>query len=346
MDKINSILNLRKKIEYNGNYDGEVSYTLLLIYVILIFVATVMNTIYKNYYIAIIEALLVFLAILSIFLLKKEKKIEVVKYLTAGILFVLIVTLLLEGRGSTVMFIPLYPVAVLIILGRKKGLVVSIIYSLILLLLGLSQMSIKSLELNPEGIFNLIIVLLSAIGGTYYLELTKERVIEKLRISSYKDQLTNLWNRKKFDEEFDRYFIRYKEKNEKFSLILLDIDNFKNINDTYGHRCGDDVLVEVAKVFERESTEGTIISRWGGEEFAFILPNKDKNTIKDYAYKLREKVESEKFDVIGTLTVSIGYGAIDCGDFEDICEFFKAVDKALYKAKLNGKNQSRSVEDK
>ncbi len=345
MKKLICSSKLSEKIEYNENNDGEVSYILLLIYVTLLFVAGVMNIIYKNYYVALIESLLMLLAVLSIILLKKEKKIEVVKYLTSGILFILILVLLIGGKGTTVMFIPLYPVALLMLLGRKKGLVLSIIYSVILFILGFYYMKISGLELSPEGIFNLVIVLLCAIGGTYYIELTKEKVIEKLRIASYKDQLTNLWNRKKFDEEIKEYFRDYKDNQKTFSLVLLDIDNFKNINDSYGHRCGDDVLVEVAKILERESREDTIISRWGGEEFAFILPHKNKENIRDYAYNLREKIEKEKFDIIGNLTVSIGYGAIDCGDFENTCEFFKAVDKALYKAKSNGKNQSRSIKD-
>ncbi|MBI5454690.1 MAG: sensor domain-containing diguanylate cyclase, partial [Deltaproteobacteria bacterium] len=169
-------------------------------------------------------------------------------------------------------------------------------------------------------------------------KVTKEK--EYLKEIAVKDQLTSLYNHNFFysrlEEEFERA-VRYETP---LSLIMLDIDNFKQINDTFGHRVGDVVLREIAAMVKRGVRKTDIVARYGGEEFAVILPHTLLKGAVDEAERLREIVESHAYAglVSNKITVSIGVasypqkGAMNSGDLVNYA------DDALYKAKWSGKN--------
>ena len=175
-------------------------------------------------------------------------------------------------------------------------------------------------------------------------KVTKEK--EYLREIALKDQLTSLYNHNFFysrlEEEFERA-VRYETP---LSLIMLDIDNFKQVNDTYGHRVGDVVLREIAAMVKRGVRKTDIVARYGGEEFAVILPHTLLKGAVDEAERLREIVESHAYAglVSNKITVSIGVaaypqkGAMNSGDLVNYA------DDALYKAKWSGKNCVRVAE--
>lgn len=152
------------------------------------------------------------------------------------------------------------------------------------------------------------------------------------------DFLTQIYNRHKF-ESFLEYEIkkhtRYEE--DTFSLLMIDLDYFKEVNDTYGHLKGDYVLQEIAKILKLCSRETDIIARWGGEEFVMMLPHTDIDEALFVSEKLRSTIENHQFDNIPNITCSIGISQFHNHDTQST--FFKRADKALYKAKELGRNR-------
>lgn len=152
------------------------------------------------------------------------------------------------------------------------------------------------------------------------------------------DFLTKLYNRRKFNT-FIEYEIskanRYKEQH--LSLLIVDIDYFKSVNDIHGHLVGDNILQEVSKVLTVCSRDTDIVARWGGEEFVLMLPQTNVEQAFLVAQKLRATIEKHKFDVVSHITCSIGVTQFQKNEDKDT--LFKRVDSALYKAKKAGRNR-------
>ena len=154
------------------------------------------------------------------------------------------------------------------------------------------------------------------------------------------DNLTKLFNRRHFDFEFEREFKRAKRYKNDLSVAIVDIDYFKSINDTYGHLCGDYILREVAFIIKDNFRQTDIVCRYGGEEFSIILTETPKETSAIPLERLRKRIEQNKFIYKGqqiNLTVSVGVTSET--DVENQYSMFEQADKALYRAKSNGRNR-------
>lgn len=170
---------------------------------------------------------------------------------------------------------------------------------------------------------------------------------KKLEKMASMDGLTGLANRRLFDEILEKEMRRAKRKNTTISLIMADIDNFKDYNDNYGHQAGDECLKKVAKVIEKSTNRpGDLAARYGGEEFSVILPDtNDKGAIK-VAEKIRKniislEIEHARSEVLDYVTLSFGVNSSKINseiDKKRIEEFIEKADKFLYKAKENGRN--------
>lgn len=159
----------------------------------------------------------------------------------------------------------------------------------------------------------------------YYLG----KIIDRYKQLSYKDSLTGLYNRRYFYEILEMEFKRARRNNISISLLFIDVDNFKKINDTYGHKYGDHVLVKLANTLKKEIRDVDIISRWGGEEFIVLLNDTDIDGSRVVAERLRVAVEKQKFQT--DITISIGVTSSD-GSIS-IEKIVSLADDALYKAK-------------
>ena len=162
----------------------------------------------------------------------------------------------------------------------------------------------------------------------------KNKQLEKLSIT---DRLTGLNNRLKLDRVIDEEFARSRLESGIFALILLDIDKFKSINDTYGHSVGDMVLIEFANLLSAGIRSEDVAGRWGGEEFLIICRNTDLNPAAALAESLRQRVAEHSFPVIKNRTSSFGVSAYQNGD--TIAAMLNRADSALYRAKENGRNR-------
>ncbi len=158
---------------------------------------------------------------------------------------------------------------------------------------------------------------------------------------SITDELTGLFNRRHFEQNFEREFLRAKRYNSDLSIAIIDIDFFKKVNDTYGHLCGDYVLREAAYMIQESFRKTDMVFRYGGEEFVVILTETSLESALIPLERLRKKIEAKNLFYEGknfNITVSIGLNS-DTSKFESASEFLDAADKALYRAKENGRNR-------
>lgn len=169
-------------------------------------------------------------------------------------------------------------------------------------------------------------------------EIESKKIVEKkLEYMAETDSLTELYNRRKFDEILDYEIEKNKRYNLGLSIIFCDIDNFKNINDTYGHDIGDEVLRTFALKLKDITRESDIVARWGGEEFTILITNTNEvGTVESLADKIRQEIANCKFDKVGKVTSSFGVTFFKENDNKNT--ILKRVDEALYKAKNLGKN--------
>ncbi|MFY9075738.1 hypothetical protein CRU99_07335 [Malaciobacter mytili] len=164
---------------------------------------------------------------------------------------------------------------------------------------------------------------------------------EKSNLLEYQashDLLTGLYNRQKFHDIFGKEIRRDKRYDNDLSLILFDIDHFKNFNDEFGHNLGDEVLKFIAEIVTKNVREHDTIVRWGGEEFLILLPETDLKGALKVAEKIRVAIEEFRDDTLPkNITASFGVTTLYEGDNEE--QFVKKADIALYKAKSEGRNK-------
>lgn len=165
-------------------------------------------------------------------------------------------------------------------------------------------------------------------------DITDKKRVEELSIT---DRLTGLYNRLKLDELFASYLSITKRHQTPFSIVLLDIDKFKSVNDTYGHQVGDSLLQEIAKLLKTNVRFEDAVGRWGGEEFLILLPNSNSEDARLLAEKLRGVIEAEDFAYVGSRTASFGVATYHQND--DKKSMTARADEALYLAKENGRNR-------
>jgi len=155
------------------------------------------------------------------------------------------------------------------------------------------------------------------------------------------DKLTGIYNRLAFDILFKQIIKDVKRKKIDFSIILFDIDNFKYINDKYGHLAGDKILQEISSLISINIREVDIFCRWGGEEFLILLKSCDLQNAYIMAEKIRELVKKKKFSFKDNkifITISLGITQYEVNDNED--KILTRVDNLLYQAKTKGRNKS------
>ncbi len=151
------------------------------------------------------------------------------------------------------------------------------------------------------------------------------------------DHLTGLWNRRAFHDRLAAELERARRYQRPMSLVMLDIDHFKRINDAFGHPAGDRVLIEVASRIFSTVREGEIVARVGGEEFAWILPETDAEGAAGAAERVRRAIAAAPFPGVGDITISLGVCDLSAG--MSASELVRLADRALYWAKANGRDQ-------
>lgn len=172
----------------------------------------------------------------------------------------------------------------------------------------------------------------------------EQKLIElntQLQQEAITDPLTQLYNRRYFQEYGNLQFNRCKNENIPLSIIAMDLDYFKNINDTYGHDCGDKVLIALAQIAKSKLRDKDVFARVGGEEFTIILPESPLERSLEIAERIREHVAKEPIVLTHNemrCTLSLGISVVNDSD-KTFFEFVRRADEMLYKAKRNGRNR-------
>jgi diguanylate cyclase (GGDEF)-like protein len=156
------------------------------------------------------------------------------------------------------------------------------------------------------------------------------------------DELTKLSNLRSFKKVLSEQLKEHKEMGKELSLMMADIDDFKNVNDSYGHQSGDRVLIDISMILKKSVRGCDFLSRYGGEEFAVILPETDSKAALKVGQRILKEISSFQFKskddkYIGKMTVTVGLSTFP-GDGTSTGKLIEIADQALYKGKESGKN--------
>jgi len=168
-----------------------------------------------------------------------------------------------------------------------------------------------------------------------------EYVKKQLSVEATIDILSGLVNRRYFHALSEKYYERAKRYHQELSVLMIDIDNFKKINDTYGHHVGDDVIRSVGKILKQNNRKSDVVARYGGEEFIILLAETNVDKAEKLAEDLRIKIEKHTIESDNhhlQVAVSIGVTSFNDMNDKDLNEMIQRADKALYSAKHHGKN--------
>ena len=181
--------------------------------------------------------------------------------------------------------------------------------------------------------------IVSVVDVTYRVEYENQlkAMNQKLQSLAVTDGLTGLHNHRAFQDYLEEQFQDAMRNKQPLALLLMDVDHFKQYNDTYGHQAGDEVLRQVAQILQAHVREGDFVARYGGEEFVVVLPRADLESAVAVAERLRRAVESAEWS-LRPVTGSFGVACIR-PDMETRQELIEAADQALYQAKKNGRNR-------
>ena len=246
--------------------------------------------------------------------------------------FYFVITQGLGGGGNDLdeytFWIPLFYIYIFLIFGRKKGLFYSLVIYSFTLVMGIYELinhfnnHINELDTLTQFYVSSMVYII----GLYFLNHLVEVYMENetLQNMAYTDFLTRLPNRRKIESLMQREYYEAKNSLAPLSLIMLDIDNFKKINDTFGHDVGDLVLKELSDLISKNIRDTDYLGRWGGEEFMIITPNQNKSQAKQFANRLRQIIENHVFPYVGSVTSS--FGVTELNDTDNINSLFKRAD--------------------
>ncbi|MFA6942160.1 MAG: GGDEF domain-containing protein [Clostridiaceae bacterium] len=204
-----------------------------------------------------------------------------------------------------------------------------------------SVKDIKFSEFSAAVVFTLLAILISTISKyrSNYYERMQYLSNCKLLVTSITDPLTKVYNRLKFDIELDKWISYSKINKTSLSLVILDFDDFKRINDTLGHQAGDNILINYSKIIKNIIRASDILARWGGDEFVILLPNSSLDDTINLVNRIIEEINKTESSN-GRITCS--FGVVSLSPNEDRESFIKRADIKLYQAKASGKNCMKS----
>jgi len=198
-------------------------------------------------------------------------------------------------------------------------------------------------ELITSGVFLMVITVGSMMSYSRYFRLFNqekqlEAINKKLELISETDELTGLFNRRRISDEMEKLIAVSERYNSIFSIAMIDIDHFKQINDTYGHNTGDEILRELAGLIKSKLRTSDLIGRWGGEEFILILPNTTPEDSGILLSRLQKDINGHSF----YNGIQIAFSAGICGFISgtSLSQLIDCADRALYNAKENGRDRT------
>lgn len=203
-------------------------------------------------------------------------------------------------------------------------------------LLEMGYFSSLPLGVDEKSIIRSILsVMVMVIGSSK----TLKRTLTELDFHAKQDPLTELNNRRYFNEFLEKEIERSRRYKHEFCILLMDLDNFKEINDSYGHLCGDEALKNIARILRAKIRRGDTITRLGGDEFAIVLPETNMKGAHYVAEEIKTAIETHQFSESHAIHITTSIGLINYPTHStSIADLLSKVDEALYQAKANGRN--------
>ena len=294
-----------------------------------------------------IRLLFIFVSIIVFFISKKVKKhknlIYIITLYQAIMVFTYLFTLKQFDSLNYFSFIGLMVITLAIYLLPNKIIfsqIITIVFSILFFLYPAHK--IEGLKTNDfYRIIAYQIILLFYCNINYCCIETNKRkrfvANKELLNLSAKDPLTGIYNRMKFDDEINRWISFSERYGNSCSLILFDIDDFKGINDKYGHLIGDSVIIKIAETINKSIRDTDVFARWGGDEFVLLLPNTDIQQAKEMAERMRKSICNNSYEADIKITCSFGVANYEKNDTKQ--SLLRKADNLLLHAKENGKNR-------
>lgn len=293
-----------------------------------------------------------FLALLDLGLILVSAKILVAAYKKARLetlaqiylltLFVILCSALTRpdihpGMES---WLPMMPMLAYLLLPPHRALRVATVSLLAAIAAYLAGAEDTAYRLEPIRLAHMITPTLALFVVCHFYVRDRIQSEEDLLERVFTDPLTELWNREKLLSEFEHEQKRSQRSGAPLSLILIDLDQFKKLNDRYGHEAGDAALVFVARLLESRLRDTDLVCRLGGEEFVALLPDTDKGGAMTAAQNLRQTLEASPFDYHEEhICITMSAGVVEFGkDGEDWSHLYRAADARLYACKERGRN--------
>lgn len=282
--------------------------------------------------------------------LKKTGRYRTSSYVIVALMTSLCIYLLCTGGSGNTgpLWFFVLPILIFYILGLYRGrIVISLLFLFVLFLLYVPENPLLFTTYPLAFTHRFAGSLFSVCVLAYAYEYTRKEgekellaLSEKLDTLSRKDELTGLSNRRDIVEKLKNEKNRFERNNQPFSVLVIDIDHFKQVNDSHGHNCGDYVLQQVASTFVNHTQKRDGVARWGGEEFLIILSETTLEQAKKIAERLRKEIESLETSYensIIKITISIGVTLYEAD--QSITDFINYADQLLYNAKESGRNR-------
>jgi diguanylate cyclase (GGDEF)-like protein len=292
-----------------------------------------------------------FLSAINFYLFYKNKikytlSSDLLLYPLLALMLYLVATGGVDNTGA--LWIYAIPVISLFLYGLRKGLVVLLFFSAIVVLILFLPADILdfSVQYSFDFKIRLILVFLLVVALTLAYAYSTQKLFsqmhlmnERLTMMAEEDQLTRLQNRRGIQYQLKRLYEDAQRTGKNFSIILCDIDFFKDINDRYGHQIGDQVLIEIAQIIKETIRKSDMAARWGGEEFLIVLPGARQREAYQVAEKIRQNVLKFPFYYQGQeLRISLSSGVSQMKDAASIDDLIRQADDYMYQAKSKGRN--------
>ena len=348
--------------EYNPIYRKTILVNLLLMATVLGFgLFTFLNIfILSQPLVGLFNFISFLLSVYAIYSIRQRKDIKIASIIASANLFIFLLLLiyLRNGESFTLIWTIFLPITVILVNGSKKGLLISSVFYAIVFVytytgVGVWQNAAWSIDsyIRFVGASILLVYTIYLVEQNFeksFIVLSKIRkkekeYVNKLQVCSITDPLTELFNRRQLDYLFDKNYEKAKFHQSCFAFFILDLDDFKLYNDTYGHIKGDEVLKQVSATLKKNmQREVDNVFRLGGEEFCGILMADSSDKIFKSIEKIRTDIENLR--IIHTksshkfITGSFGVCIINNYKIKSFDEMYKVADEYMYKAKNNGKN--------
>jgi len=284
-----------------------------------------------------------FFGLLSITLLlyvhKIKRTTKAVAYMIVifSAIVILVVMFWLQPDPSILLWSGFFPLIAYFLLGLFPGTIAHILFSIVLIVLLTKGWHSDLYQLDVRWMINLVETQIAYGVFGFIFTYTKKYAIEQTTLLSTVDALTGALNRKMFVLLFSEKKAVSRRSHQPLSLIMIDIDHFKSINDLYGHPAGDTVLKEFVKIIQTNLRTNDFLFRWGGEEFVLLLPGQSLDEADALAQRLRNSIRDHVFGIPGTLTASFGITEIHLDETDEAT--FQRLDRALYRAKELGRDR-------